>query len=362
MAQNENEGSFLPDWLLDLKQNITNSKKIYSQTSKRIEGLKFRVEALGERIDEVQPRKPHHHVKNTRTILIHQLPIDTVIIIVRFLDVKSLVIFENVSKLVRSLLNTSELWVCYFKDLYPDIDIPNSNICKPFIMQQAQFGVTGLKFIKLINSNRTLTRGRSFELTHLSKIESMTKDFRSFALLSLRSLYSITCHENSPIFQSLLVEGIIRVLISLLSNESSLIQQYSCDIIANMLSWESLVLRKCDSALGHQAVSTELQVCDGRRQLLSLLTSPSAAVVLSQRIQHDHPYRTENSFGNGKVTKSTASVQGVANKSASRALVNYFCTEYPILSPHREDLLIVGGNSSYQILSYLDGRSRLLVL
>lgn len=334
--------SYLPDWLLDLKRNISTSKEIYAQTNQRIEGLKSRTVSLGDRIGEIRPNKVIEVVRETPIFLIHDLPIDTLIIVARYLDLKSLVMFGNVSKVLQKLANNSDLWSSYFKDMYPDIILSHSTSdCKSFLVDQARCGVTGIKFVRLMSSNRSLARSRSFEVQrndlHLDKVETMTKDFRTFALVSLRALYATTSHEKSRIHAVLLEEGIIRVLISLLSNESCLIQQYACDIIANMLAWEVLTLRKT-IFLGAELVSTQLQICDGRRQLLSLLTSPSAAVVLSQSIRNDHPYGTDAIVGNRSVTKTTASVQGMANQSASRALVNYFCCDYPILSQNREDL------------------------
>jgi hypothetical protein len=341
--ENEPE-SYLPLWLLDMKRNISNSKQLYSQTNQRIESLRTRVESLGEKIDEVRPKRIEI-IGSFQEYLIHQLPLDTIIVIVRFLDLKSLIFFGTSSKLLQQLFNNSELWSSYFKDLYPYFKLPNLHLCKGFILEQAQAGVTAIKFVRLMNSNRTLSRTRSFE-SHSTdfqahKVETMTKDFRSFALLGLRALSSITCLENHRILPILVEEGVIRVLVSLLSNESSLVQQCSCDIISDMLSWESLTFRRLssdDTDLRALIVSSQLQSCDGRRQLLSLLTSPSAAVVLSQTVRHDHPYQNEATL---QITnKATASVQGLANKSASRALVNYFSSEDPILSPNRESAFL----------------------
>jgi hypothetical protein len=339
--QNDSHESYLPLWLLDMKRNISDSKQLYSQTNKRIESLKSRVESLGDKIEEAKPKKIEI-IGNLQEFLVHHLPMDTIIIVVRYLDLKSLIIFENISKTFQQRLNNSELWSTYFKDLYPHFKLPNISFCKRFILEQAQAGVAAIKFVRLMNSNRTLSRTRSFESSskdfQVQKVETMTKDFRSFAFLSLRALSSITCLENHRILPVLVDEGVIRILISLLSNESSLIQEFSCDIISNLLSWESFSLRRLSSSDPLSLiVSNQLQSCDGRRQLLSLLTSPSAAVVLSQRIRHDHPYQKEATLQS--VNKTTASVQGMANKSASRALVNYFCSEYPILSPNREDAL-----------------------
>jgi hypothetical protein len=348
MGENAEKESYLPAWLLDMKKNISNSKEIYVETNQRIEGLKFRTESLGDRIGEIRPTKVVENVKKTPKLLVYDLPLDTLILVTGYLDLNSLVIFENVSKVLQNVINNTDLWFSYFKQLYPDLPLPNSNDCKSFIIDQAHCGVTGIKFVRLMSSNKSLARARFFETQtkdfHLQKVETMTKDFRTFALLSLRAMYETTSHEKSRIHSALLEEGAIRVLISLLSNESCLIQQYACDIISNMPSWEALTLRKATS-IGAESVSGQLQICDGRRQLLSLLTSPSATVILSQSIRHDHPYRNEAIAGSGNPHKTTASVQGMANQSASRALVNYFCSDYPILSQSREDILRSPGQS-----------------
>lgn len=366
----ETKESYLPNWLLDFRKNINESKKLYSETNQRIEGLKLSTQVLSEKIkDEIDQQNEEQKYINRKILNISDLPLDLLLVIAGYLTVQSMINFFSSSKEIYLQTKNSLFWRSYFKELYPGQILNqsspslssssssiSSSLYRDFIIRQTQYGTISIRFIQVMKSNRFLSRTRSLDpfaqdLKYIPKSETMTKDFRSYALLSLRALYTLTCHEASLLHNELIQCNIVQVLISLFANESSLVQQYACEILSNIMCWESILFK------GTGIVSNQIQICDGRRQLLSLLTSPSASVVLSQSIVHDHPYRNDiknkkdnlddnniNTQNNNTLNQTTSSVQGLANKSASKALVNYFCVDHPVLSSSRNDYFLKPGN------------------
>ena len=57
----------------------------------------------------------------------------------------------------------------------------------------------------------------------------------------MECLFVITSRDdiNDPLFPVLINEGLITVLVSLLSNEEGTIQNYACGVLGNLLCWES---------------------------------------------------------------------------------------------------------------------------
>lgn len=72
-------------------------------------------------------------------------------------------------------------------------------------------------------------------------------------------------------------------------------------------------------------LSTQIDACSGIKQLMSLLTSPSASINLAGN--------TAKSSGGFKELRMTASVQGVATKQASRALISLFYPRMCVPAP-----------------------------
>jgi hypothetical protein len=153
----------------------------------------------------------------------------------------------------------------------------------------------------------------------MSNAETLSTDFRTLTHHSLEQMLLLTNGLYSKINVQLLECGIIAVLISLLANEEATIQNYSCHILANLLLWNALHSRVAQQTT--PSILQQIDVCDGRRKLVKLLTSPSATVNLAV------PKTTLHSF-----TKVTSNVQGVCNKQASRALILSFFPEYPVNS------------------------------
>jgi hypothetical protein len=73
----------------------------------------------------------------------------------------------------------------------------------------------------------------------MSRTETLNSDFRSVAQKTLEIMFHITnCCIDHIVHTKLASEGVITVLVSLLSNEAGILQHYSCGILANMLVWE----------------------------------------------------------------------------------------------------------------------------
>lgn len=144
-----------------------------------------------------------------------------------------------------------------------------------------------------------------FEATHagqidriMSRTETLDRDFRTVALNALETVVRVTSYPNT-LCDTMVKESAATVLVSLLANEAQQLKHLACSALANILCWES----------SRGIFSQQLDLCDGKKALYSLLTSPSASINLA---------------GNHKNGSNTAPVQGVCNSEASRALVNLF--------------------------------------
>ena len=219
----------------------------------------------------------------------------------------------------------------------------------------------------------------------MSRSETLNKDFSSYAHTALQKMFDLTADSDNLVNCKLARAGAVTVLISLLANEEGALQNYSCGLLANLLCWEarrrgpvssfssneqnghswerecwtqqrsrerwlcthikmfrdldmssidSLSSRESSSS-SHSAwiqLSTQIDACGGIKQLMSLLTSPSASINLAGN--------TAKSSGGFKELRMTASVQGVATKQASRALISLFYPRMCIPAPAPR---IVGG-------------------
>lgn len=137
----------------------------------------------------------------------------------------------------------------------------------------------------------------------MSRSDTFNNDFRAIALLCLEDTFRITSNEDEQIHQKLFDLGAITVYISLLSNESGMLQELCCGIISNLLVWESRKnkkLKKKDISSNIKNLSNQLMMCNGVKLLLNLLTSPSASINLASSASNSN----HNNIGKG----TTASV------------------------------------------------------
>jgi hypothetical protein len=152
------------------------------------------------------------------------------------------------------------------------------------------------------------------------------------------------------------------------------LRQYSCESLANILCWETrlalnyerfsylyfshliysshFVMNRSDGTpmpdtfqpnvpLSHKSLREQLQVCDARRQLSSLLTSPSACVNLAQSRERGQDVNAPINLQS--INKMTSSVQGLSSKAACRVLINLFSSSDCVPSPLRN--VVVFGKS-----------------
>jgi hypothetical protein len=193
----------------------------------------------------------------------------------------------------------------------------------------------------------------------MSQTETLNSDFRSFAHQTLQLLVDLTGKFYDSFCNHLINEGIITILVSLLSNEEGSLQNYSCNIVGNLFCWESLVKKKIELCISRKEQKSnereteidnddmdddisrlktykvplidQITTCNGHRQLASLLTSPSASVNLAvgkaslyshepTHLSHHHQFQ------------STSNIEGVCNKHASRALICIFYPDFPVFT------------------------------
>ena len=96
--------------------------------------------------------------------------------------------------------------------------------------------------------------------------------------------------------------------------------------------------------LTHRSLRDQLQVCDARRQLSTLLTSPSACVNLAQSRSRGRDVNEQPKTSNGPAqNKMTSAVQGLSSKAACRVLINLFSASECLPSPQRN--FVVFGES-----------------
>ena len=74
----------------------------------------------------------------------------------------------------------------------------------------------------------------------MSQAETLSSDYRSFAHYALETLHGLTGRDDTkdPLYALLINEGLVTVLIALLSNEEGTVKNLACGILANLLCWE----------------------------------------------------------------------------------------------------------------------------
>ena len=394
-------------WLLDMRKKISDSKEAHAATEARINGLHSGMKQLGSNIAAMAPPvcvEPEDSNKLTKSWVrrfhfLH-LPPDMLCFILRFLDISQVMFVEMTNSNMPSIIQSSDFWYASYSDEYTNFALSESKNFRDFIVNKARSTSNCLRFIQLMKEQRCVPRFRNIEphryslsernVSHpmpvfehtsssrmMSRAETMNKDFRSYALNSLYTMNVLTSNELDPVHHRLYDSGVVTVLLSLLSNEAGVLQQLSCEILANILCAESRLLYNCEkiasryckgiegahsvggaalASMGERtatrrvSIADQLQACDGRRLLLTLLTSPSASVNLAQSRSRavavepcTGPVTAATSPESAAVPgtmhiRTTSAVQGMACRSASRALVNLF-SPICVPSPARDKFL-----------------------
>lgn len=417
---NPQKDSHLPGWLLDMRKKISDSQQLHAATEARINGLNIGVERLTGQLAAMAPiatvGKGSSMEKTQQFYRLHflHLPPDMLCLILRYMDVPEVIILEMTNSNMQSIIHSSNYWYAAYSEEYLNFALSECKNFRDFVVTKSKYISNSLKFIQLMKEQRCVPRFRSvqphrysssekaishpmpvFEHTSsnrmMSRAETMGKDFRTFTLNSLYTMNILTCNELDRVHDRLYNDGVVTVLSSLLSNEAGVLQQLSCEILANILCAESRLLANCEKivskygsrtsipsssgrhVLRRLSIGDQLQACDGRRQLLGLLTSPSASVNLAQSrargVAIEGPRRApsvlqanlDNSstsalgalsdadggvVANGSTSsgsgvfliRTTSSVQGMACRAASRALVNLF-SPLCVPSPSRDKVM-----------------------
>jgi len=147
----------------------------------------------------------------------------------------------------------------------------------------------------------------------MSRVETLDKDFRVAALGAMQCIADMTAYPGE-LHAALARVSAATVFVSLLANEAQQLQFLACTCLANSMCWEGWT--GSAAAGGEQSqsqsqsvVRRHVELCDGHKVLLGLLTSPSASINLA---------------GTQRGGASTAPIQGMCNREGARALVNMF--------------------------------------
>ena len=109
-----------------------------------------------------------------------------------------------------------------------------------------------------------------------------------------------------------------------------------------------------NAPLSHQPLRNQFQICDARRQLSSLLTSPSACVNLTQSRERGRDINKKDK--NPSMNRMTSAVQGLASKAACRALLNLFSASDCLPSPYRSKFLFGDNNNENKEVKETHGK------
>lgn len=345
--------------------------------------------------------------QDRRSSYINSISPDVMFVIMKFLRLEEVLSLTTTSSLMEQLISTNYYWKWIYPIVFPsllsdrdgnrkrtlrkaDSKIPLSNfLCRERILSFFHQVNVSATFIESMKDQRSIPKHRSIQphrhnkseksVTHplplfeskgsstqtqgtsrseigeriMSRAETLSSDYRSYAHKSLDVLYELTSDVGSRINYRLINLGVITVLTSLLSNEEGAIQNYACGILANLFCWESRaelgekiksvgLAKKRDSPIHEKdsseypwnilvdledntnivSLTSQLEACNGHKLLISLLTSPSASINLAGN--------TARSSGGLKELRMTASVQGMSTKQASRALISMYFPSMPV--------------------------------
>lgn len=351
------EDSYLPSWVLKMRHKIQESRLEHAKAESRIDSLHVSISNLDLNLTTLRSSSRSRNSIDLGSISgvkcstsyysfkVHVLPSDLVGEILDYLTIDQIVKLECVSSSFKSCTADCPYWArslpvyCPHKsvnsiariDLRSEIlrHVNQGNQCVEFIVamknqrciqrhdsieprrhSKSERGVTHPLPVFESSSNRnrssSLTGNLSGDMI-MSRAETLNADFRSIAHKTLEIMFNITRYASDPLHDRLVSQGVVTVLISLLSNEAGVLQHFSCGILANLLCWESrknaqqksmsLISAATDAlevegAVGTEASSTEktptliplaeqLRACGGQGLLIALLTSPSASVNLS---------------------------------------------------------------------------------
>ena len=332
----EPSSSHLPSWALKMREKINESRIKHSLAESRLDNLQSSIDVLSEKIETLRPQQYDTSDANvegntglvkTYTFRFEYLPSDTLGEILKYLTIPQATSLEILSDEIKcAVFNSISFWFDMFSLYCPHLSKASCGRgnMRSVIIAHVKVTTECIKFIRTMKEQRSILRHNTIAphrhstkektVTHplpvfdkgagnhgdvgkmMSRAETFSSDFRSIAHKALESMFRVTSNPDDPLHEQLASEGAVTVLISLLSNESGALQNYSCGILANLLCWESKrerLVRMCQKVVGHsghilqfkalqgqvgerKSIAAQIEACNGHRQLMTLLTSPTA--------------------------------------------------------------------------------------
>ncbi len=291
----EKGANFLPAWVLEMRSNLSQSQAKLNNAEGRIADLDGSVRQLGMQIDAILPRSPrgsrlhkNNRVNDKKKVSFMDAVVNVDIWhqVISYLDFMQVLRLDRTCKAIRGLQLNDNV----FRIAFPNASPRRDTTFREYIKVRAQ-------------AKRYLATER----------RGNTGNDQGMRVEKLMQIFAITSHLDSEL--SFLENGAITIIVMLIEDKNGAVRDTASGIIANLLYWEGrstlfgLGLGNCHGLFPAQVVNN----ANGRRKLVSLLTSPSASVNLMQPAGQTHGF------------SRTSSVRGMAQRRGCRALVNLFC-------------------------------------
>lgn len=337
--ENNETPQYLPSWVIRMRQKIEQSRSTHTEVETRILKLNEHTVSLSLKIEEMRFIAPVLSDTDTEVVNFSQprqslmtLHSDPFWEIMEYLDLNSLLLMTClISKSLSSMIVGESMWQYLHRQRFEFIAIADDEDIKSKLLEFVRFRHWGLSAIRTLKSQRCVPKHAQVaprrysqsenSVTHplllssssgkemvMSFTDTLNSDFRTILHRGLRAISRLTAQNIDCFCQQLLDEGGVTTCLSLLVNEDASVQNYSCQILANLLLWEYVRVKT-------KVAADQLQSGNGPRLLVGLLTSPSACVNLS--VPKTHLITTSQT----SCVRTTSSVQGFCNKEASRALI-----------------------------------------
>lgn len=339
--------SHLPSWVIRMREKIESSRVNLASTQNQINNLVMNTLTLHTEIQKSQhaskassecernDEEQSAEIRSKRCFLLNLHP-DAACYLSSFLKLSDVIAMDASSKNIQLLMLSTAIWPSFFKDLphlharYSGRDISRieAQQLREEVRRHYFDSKECIQFLRTMKEQRCVPRHRTIAprmyttqdngISHplpifepetvaavgriMSRTETLDRDFRSVALSAMETIARITSMP-SDLQHDLARESAATIFISLLSNEAQQLKYLACSCLANILCWEAQRTGSVNS------IKLQVELCDGAKVLLSLLTSPSASINLA---------------GNLRNGASTAPIQGMCNREGARALVNLF--------------------------------------
>jgi hypothetical protein len=351
--------SHLPSWVLRMREKIEASRLLHEVAQQRLHQIKDNVGELSVKLEAFAPRMalniPLSRSTPPRSPLstfhsITSLPGDCFQQILQFSSINEVFRLLTVNRTIAMMVEGSYYWSVVGASVYQFMFSGADNSVPPHdrfakIRRHRIMCRRSYYFLDLMKDQRSVMK-RSMVQPHvysrsertvshpiplfdrstnsdkvMSTSDTLSSDFRAVAHFSLEIMVILTGWLYVTVAEGLVERGVVSVMVSLLSNEESSLQNYACQVLGNLLLWGAACTKTSNLA-------SQLDACDARRKLSKLLTSPTASVNLAIP-------KSSGTWNANCVTSAsqlTSKIQGVCNKSASRALICYLCPDAPVNS------------------------------